>query len=117
MQTDSKKYSIGLRVWVKEETQGSFLGIGRIQLLENIKKTGSITQGAANMKMSYRQAWQMVQEINTISKEPLVEKILGGKGGGGAKLTDAGEKAIKLFYKLEDKMNLYAEKLTKELKF
>ena len=71
-----KNYSIGCRVWIKENEMGHFLGNGRVELLENIGKTGSITKGALEMKMSYRQAWQMVQDINSRAEKPLVEKIL-----------------------------------------
>jgi len=114
MKISSKKYVIGIRVWINEQ-QGHFIGSGRIRLLENIKKTGSITGGAKAMKMSYRQAWQMVEDMNTRSDKPLVEKILGGKGGGGAIVTESGEKAIKLFYELQDKLEKYAQELTKKI--
>ena len=68
------------------------------------------------MKMSYRQAWQMVEDMNDASEKPLVEKILGGKGGGGAMVTEAGEKAIKLFYKLEEKVNKFSKELGAKIK-
>jgi molybdate transport system regulatory protein len=109
-----KKYAVGFRVWINEE-QGHFLGIGRVRLLERIRETGSITHGAAAMKMSYRQAWQMVEDMNKRSGKPLVEKILGGKGGGGAKVTDTGEKAIRQFYRLEEKLNQFSKELSNEI--
>lgn len=111
-----KKYSIRTRIWV-DETNGPFLGIGRIWLLENISETGSITNAAKNMKMSYRQAWQLVENMNKHAQAPLVEKVLGGKGGGGARLTDAGQKAIKTFYALEKKINDFVEKESNKIKF
>jgi len=110
-----KKYSVGFRIWISEE-HGHFIGLGRVRLLENIKKTGSITKGAKAMKMSYRQAWQMVEDMNSRSEKPLVEKILGGKGGGGAVLTETGEKAIKLFYRLDEKVMKLSNELSKTLK-
>ena len=88
------------------------MGIGRVRLLEHIRETGSITNAAKAMKMSYRQAWQMVEDMNSRSDKPLVEKILGGKGGGGAKVTEAGEKAISLFYKLEQKIEQISNELS-----
>ena len=114
MKASSKKYSLGFRIWINEE-EGHFMGLGRVRLLENIKKTGSITKGAKEMKMSYRQAWQMVEDMNKRADKPLVEKILGGKGGGGAMVTETGEKAIKLFYKLEEKIKKLSKKLSKAL--
>lgn len=113
---DRKKYNVEVRVWI-EETEGAFLGIGKIWLLENIRKTGSITNAAKEMKMAYRQAWQLVEEMNQRAESPLVEKLLGGKGGGGAKLTEAGEKAIAVFYEIEKRIKDFALKETQNLKF
>ncbi|MNK50043.1 Molybdenum-pterin-binding protein MopA [compost metagenome] len=113
---DSKKYNVEVRVWI-EEAEGAFLGIGKIWLLENIRKTGSITNAAKEMKMAYRQAWQLVEEMNQRAESPLVEKLLGGKGGGGARLTEAGEKAIAIFYEVEKRIKEFAQKETQNLKF
>src|SRR6218665_184818 len=111
--SNNKKYSIEVRIWI-EETEGAFLGIGKIWLLENIRKTGSITNAAKEMKMAYRQAWQLVQEMNQRAETPLVEKLLGGKGGGGARLTEAGEKAIIVFYEVEKRIKEFAQKETQK---
>ena len=108
-----EKYKIGSRIWISGEG-GHFLGNGRIRLLEYIDKTGSITAAAKEMKMSYRQAWQMVQDMNAQSDNPLVSKTLGGKGGGGAQLTDAGQKAVRRFYKIEKKINEFIAELNKK---
>lgn len=112
----SKKYDIKIRLWI-EEAEGPFLGIGKIWLLENIKKTGSITNAAKEMKMAYRQAWQLVEAMNQRAENPLVEKLLGGKGGGGARLTEAGEKAIQTFYALEKKVKDFVNTESMHLKF
>jgi molybdate transport system regulatory protein len=114
MDSVKKKYSIGVRVWISE-AEGHFIGRGRVKLLENIKKTGSITGGAKEMKMSYRQAWQMVEDMNKRAVAPLVEKILGGKGGGGAKITKEGEKIIEQYYQIEKAIEDCAQELTKTL--
>lgn len=115
MKQGSKKYAVGFRIWINEE-HGHFIGMGRVRLLEHIKETGSITKAAQAMKMSYRQAWQMVEDMNSRSEKPLVEKILGGKGGGGAVVTTTGEKAIKLFYQLDAKMMKLSKELSKTIK-
>ena len=112
----TKEYKIEVRLWI-EETEGPFLGIGKIWLLENIEKTGSITNAAKEMKMAYRQAWQLVKEMNERSELPLVEKVLGGKNGGGARLTDSGKNAIKTFYDIEKRIKNFAQKETEKLKF
>lgn len=110
----NKKYKIAVKIWI-DEVDGPFLGIGKIWLLENIKKTGSITNAAKEMKMAYRQAWQLVEEMNQRAESPLVEKVLGGKGGGGTKLTDAGERAIQTFYEIEKRIKAFAEKEAQNL--
>ena len=113
---ENKKYEIKVRLWI-EEAEGPFLGIGKIWLLENIGKTGSITNAAKEMKMAYRQAWQLVEEMNQRAESPLVEKLLGGKGGGGARLTEAGEKAIQTFYEIEKRIKDFTQKEIQNLKF
>jgi molybdate transport system regulatory protein len=114
--SENKKYTVAVRIWI-EEAGGPFLGIGKIWLLENIGKTGSITNAAKEMKMAYRQAWQLVEEMNKHAESPLVEKLLGGKGGGGARLTEAGENAIQTFYAFEKKVQDFIRTESNNLKF
>lgn len=114
--SQKKKYAIRIRVWIDGQ-DGPFLGIGRVILLEKIKETGSITNAAKAIKMSYRQAWQLVDDMNKRANTPLVDKILGGKKGSGAILTKAGENVIKQFYKLEQEIKLMIEKKSKDMKF
>ena len=87
------------RIWI-DGPEGTFLGYGRIVLLERVREYGSITQAAKSMDMSYRHAWELVDSMNRQAPAPLVEAATGGKGGGGARLTEDGEKAIDLFWKL-----------------
>ena len=95
------KTSPGLRgrIWI-DSTEGTFLGYGRIILLERIREHGSITKAAKSMEMSYRHAWELVDSMNRHSPVTLIAANTGGKGGGGARLTEAGEQAISLFWKL-----------------
>ncbi len=110
-----KKYALRIRIWIDED-DGPFLGIGRVILLENIKETGSITNAAKSMKMSYRQAWQLVEDMNKRAS-PLVEKMSGGKKGGGAILTEAGENAVREFRNIEQELNLIIANKSKTIKF
>jgi molybdate transport system regulatory protein len=102
----NKKYEVRFRIWFYSGEE-KFLGKGRVELLERINRTGSIANAAKEMKMSYRQAWQMVKEMNEQSRLPLVEKKMGGKTGGGTIITEAGEKAIEGFYELENKVKTF----------
>jgi molybdate transport system regulatory protein len=84
------------RIWIETE-EGPFLGYGRIELLQKIKELGSLKKAATEMKISYRQAWDFVDQMNKRTGTPLVISERGGKGGGGAVLTKEGENAIQLF--------------------
>lgn len=87
-------------LWFENEQHGYF-GKGRIVLLQYIDMYGSISKAAKEMKMSYKAAWDAVNEMNTLSKEPIVERITGGKGGGGTVLTDKGREYINIYNELE----------------
>ena len=110
-----KKYNVRFRIWFYAD-EDKFLGKGRVELLERIKETGSITNAAKGMKMSYRQAWQMVNEMNESAPEIVVEKLLGGKGGGGASVTKAGEGAIQQFHEFEKKVSEFIAVESKKIK-
>ena len=97
------------RIWI-EGKDGAFLGRGRIELLERIRQYGSITEAAKSLGMSYRHAWELVDSMTRQSRTPLVETATGGKGGGGARVTDAGEQAIAYFRKLDEKFRKFLEK-------
>src|SRR5215510_9058025 len=71
-----------------------YLGPGKVTLMELISKHGSISAAGKEMGMSYRRAWLLVDEINHIFREPLVEKQMGGPGGGGARLTELGRDIV-----------------------
>ena len=70
------------------------LGPGKVDLLEAIAATGSIAAAGRAMGMSYKRAWQLVEELNRSFREPLVEAVKGGVGGGGARLTRTGEAVL-----------------------
>lgn len=73
----------------------------RIELLKRVHQTGSISQGAKLAGISYKSAWDAINEMNQMADETLVERATGGKGGGGATLTRYGERLIQLFQLME----------------
>lgn len=90
-------YRLRGRIWV-EGPEGTFLGYGRVVLLERIRQYGSITAAAKSMQMSYRHAWDLVDSMNRQSVSAVVEKSTGGAGGGGTTVTASGERAIECFW-------------------
>ncbi|MEN4975190.1 molybdenum-dependent transcriptional regulator [Pantoea eucalypti] len=73
----------------------------RIELLKRVQQTGSISQGAKLAGISYKSAWDAINEMNQMADETLVARATGGKGGGGATLTRYGERLIQLFQLME----------------
>ena len=69
----------------------------RISLLKHIALSGSISQGAKDAGISYKSAWDAINEMNQLSEQTLVERATGGKGGGGAVLTRYGQRLIQLY--------------------
>lgn len=73
----------------------------RLALLEQIARQGSISGAAKQVGISYKTAWDTVDELNNLAEQPLVARNVGGKGGGGAQLTEEGERLLALYQRLE----------------
>ncbi|WP_460133497.1 TOBE domain-containing protein [Pseudomonas sp. S1_E04] len=73
----------------------------RIALLAHIAEQGSITRAAKSAGLSYKAAWDAIDELNNLAQKPLVERSVGGKGGGGARLTPEGERVLRLYQRLQ----------------
>ena len=77
------------------------LGPGKVQVLESIRDSGSISEAARGMKMSYRSAWLLVNSMNSLFRKPVVNTSLGGRGGGSATVTDFGADVIRRYRSME----------------
>lgn len=73
----------------------------RITLLQHIAEQGSITRAAKAAGLSYKGAWDAIDELNNLAHTPLVERAVGGKGGGGARLSKEGERVLRLYQRLQ----------------
>jgi molybdate transport system regulatory protein len=89
-----------IRVLLGEATA---LGPGKVDLLEAIGRTGSISAAARELGMSYRRAWLLVDAINNAFPEPLVDTATGGRGGGGATVTAFGNEVQRRYREIEAK--------------
>lgn len=90
--------SLSLRINLDPEGR---IGPGKIELLEQIAAFGSISAAARGMDMSYKRAWDLVEEMNRLFGKPLVAAQTGGKHGGGAQLTPAGLAVVSRFRAIE----------------
>ena len=100
---------IRARVWITGEN-GGYLGVGKVMLLERIEEYGSISRAAKSLQMSYKRAWQLVEEMNGLGAEALVDKEAGGRGGGGARVTEKGQSAVRQYRELEKRLARFLEK-------
>jgi molybdate transport system regulatory protein len=98
-----------------DTAMGNFLGDKRIRLLEAIAQIGSISQAAKAVPMSYKAAWDAVDDMNNVAPEPLVYRSAGGRNGGGTELTAFGQRLIAFYRALEKESQVALEKLTHNL--
>jgi molybdate transport system regulatory protein len=95
---DASLPTLSLRIDLDDEGR---IGPGKIQLLENIQQFGSISAAGRAMDMSYKRAWDLVDEINRMCRRPAVERQTGGRNGGGAALTPFGLSLVARYRKIE----------------
>ena len=87
-----------IKLWIRLTLPGvGLIGPGKIELLRKIREHKSISAAARDMKMSYRRAWLLVEELNAAFKQPVVEKWMGGNARGGAMLTPTGDKLVESY--------------------
>lgn len=94
------RISLKIRIYLDEDIA---IGPGKADLLEAIHRCGSISAAARDLGMSYRRAWLLVETMNRCFREPLVLSLVGGRHGGGAKLSETGEQVLRHFRNVEAK--------------
>ena len=107
MQRSKPLPSLSVRIDLDREGR---IGPGKIQLLEHIRECGSISAAGRAMDMSYKRAWDLVDEINRICRQSAVERQTGGKNGGGAVLTPLGLSLVTRYRKIEREAEKAARK-------
>ena len=86
----------------------SWVGPEKIELLEAIRRHGSLSQAARSLGMSYRRAWLLIESLNSYFQEPVTRATTGGRGGGGVTITTFGESLIKSYRDLSRDIALSA---------
>ncbi len=77
------------------------IGPGKMRLLDAVAETGSISSAGRALGMSYRRAWMLIDDLNSSFSRKVVSTTLGGKEGGGAKLTPFGLELVKRYRAIE----------------
>lgn len=83
-----------MRVYLYDEEDNRFFGEGPCRLLHAIEKTGSLRAAAGSMDMAYSKALSILRRAENTLQFPLTEKMIGGKGGGGSRLTHQGKEFL-----------------------
>ena len=105
-----------IQLWVRLTLPGiGLIGPGKIQLLRLIQQRESISAAARTMRMSYRRAWLLVDELNGLFENSLVEKWFGGKARGGAKLTSTGQELLQTYDAVVERADHATRELLKGL--
>lgn len=103
-----------IKVWI-EKNNKYILGEGIVKLLNEIKKSNSLKIAAQKLKMSYRQAWGDLKEVEKNFNLKLIETKVGGSGGGETKITSKAEKLIKQFSQLEKEVLIFSKESFKKI--
>jgi len=90
------------------------VGVGKIELLEGIGRTGSLSQAAREMRMSYRRAWLLLDDMNLSFDHPVTHASVGGRGGGGVVLTSFGSALVAAYRRLESSLRPLADACMEE---
>lgn len=103
-------FEVDTEITVKKGDQ-VFLNRRRIDLVKNIRYSGSILSASKAMKMSYQQAWTFIKEMNELSPLPIVIRQRGGSNGGGAVVTPYGLELIEKYMRMEQMQGEYLNSL------
>ncbi len=107
-------FSVRSQFWLMAGDD-SLAGPGRIELLQLVEETGSIRQAALRMGMSYRAAWDAVDAMNKRAGTALVTRLTGGRSGGGATLTESGQRLIAAYRRLEKDHQRHLDRMSTKL--
>lgn len=110
MTGDTKGIALDGAIWMTAGGR-NLGGKGRIDLLAEVERRGSITGAAKAVRLSYKAAWDAIDTMNTLAGEPLVSTSAGGRGGGGARLTPRGRQLVDHFRVIQQEHQRFVEAL------
>ncbi len=98
--TSPGPFRIRSKVWIIDDHNHVVFGLGRLRILEAVKRCGSIKAAAEELRMSYRAMWGRIRATEKRLGQPLLVRNIGGATGGGSELTPLAETLIKKFRRL-----------------
>lgn len=101
-------------IWMTVDGE-NFGGSSRVALLAKIAEHGSITRAAKALGISYKAAWDAIDAMNNMAGEPLVERAVGGRGGGGTRLTRRGTQLVENFALIEQEHRRFIAQLSRQV--
>lgn len=101
-------------LWL-ESAGKHFFGPGPVELLERIAETGSISEAAKQMGMSYKKAWELVNTLNMQTGHPVVIPRTGGEKGGGSTITEEAKDLISYHHEIRKRFAAFLEEETRRL--
>ena len=113
MSTDPPALTVGAELSLSLNGQ-HLAGARRVALLAQIAHVGSITQAAKAVGLSYKGAWNAIEDMANLAGEPLLERIVGGKGGGSTRLTPRGEALVRNFGLIRDEHARFVDRLNRQ---
>ena len=96
---DSQKFLLSSQLLLKKD-EDDFLSVKKVTLLENVRDYGSITKAAKALGITYKTAWNWIEKMNALSPSSLVQKVSGGKDGGGTIITVYAKELIRLYHEV-----------------
>ena len=103
-------YNLTVRLYTQEKC----FGPGVAQLLHRVQRLHSLRAAAMDMDMAYSKAWKILRQAETQLGFPLLHSVTGGKGGGGARLTEEAEQFLAAYDDFCRELDQDAELLFRE---
>jgi len=113
MAADSHPLKLGAELWLTLDGH-HLAGARRVALLAEIARAGSITQAAKAVGLSYKGAWNAIDDMSNLAGEPLLDRVVGGKGGGSTRLTARGEKLVHNFDLIRQEHARFVDRLNRQ---
>jgi molybdate transport system regulatory protein len=110
----NKRLSVDGRLWIACD-DNRFFGPGPLELLERINNTGSISEAAKEMNMSYKKAWEIINILNEGPVKPLVVTKTGGTKGGGSVISAEAKELVVYYRLLRERFKKFLEKETRNM--